>query len=86
MKVLGGRVGVRDVLIGGIQIDHDTVEIMFVERRALMRAIHRVEDADARIVHGNGALCDEPGRQQGEQNHASGGQRHSGKYIGIGKI
>ena len=63
VKVLGGRVGVRDVLIGAVQVDHHAIDVVLVERRLPVRRIHRVEDADARIVHHRGALGDEPERE-----------------------
>jgi hypothetical protein len=66
VKVLGGRVGMGDVLIGAIQVDHHAIDVVLVERRFPVRRIHRVEDADAWIVDSHGTLGGEPEREQGK--------------------
>jgi hypothetical protein len=72
MEVLGGGAGVGDILIGGVEVDHDATELVLVERGGLVRTIECGEDADARIVDGHGGLGGEPEREQGEEKGSHG--------------
>ena len=79
VQVLGRRVGVGEVLIAAIEIDHHAIEIVLVERRRLVRMLDCGNDADARIVHSHGTLGSQPERQQGEENRSHG----IAKYIPV---
>ena len=44
------------VLVGCVEVDHDSIEIVLVERGGLVRVIDRGEYADARVVDGHRGL------------------------------
>ena len=79
LVVFDGRAGNGDILRAIVQVDHDAVGIVFVERGGLMRPIERGEDADAVIIDGDLGLGAGVGSEE-EREQETDGAHHCEVY------